>query len=179
MSYIQGADQNQIILLPDTFDDYVSGDNEVRAIDAFIHSLDISLMGFKEDPAKEDIAEVLDYLERCKAQLTEAMEQMAGSGENHICTTDPESRLMKTRDDIRPSFNVQTAVEPENHLIVYYDVTSECTDWHLLGNGINASKAALGMENLEGIADRGYSNDEKILQYLLNGDTPTTHPNMG
>lgn len=156
MSYIQGVDQNQIILLPDTFDDYVSGDNEVRAIDAFIHLLVISLMGFKEDPAKEDIAEVLDYLERCKAQLTEVLEQMAGSGENHICTTDSE-----------------------NHLIVYYDVTSECTDWHLLGNGINASKAALGMENLEGIADRGYSNDEKILQCLLNGDTPTTHPNMG
>ena len=128
---------------------------------------------------KEDIAGVLDYLERRKAQLTEALEQMAGSGENHICTTDPESRLMKTRDGIRPSFNVQTAVEPKNHLIVHYDVTSECTDWHLLGDGINASKAALGVENLEGIADRGYSNDEEILQCLLNGDTPTTHPNKG
>ena len=128
---------------------------------------------------KEDIAGVLDYLERRKAQLTEALEQMAGSGENHICTTDPESRLMKTRDGIRPSFNVQTAVEPKNHLIVHYDVTSECTDWHLFGDGINASKAALGVENLEGIADRGYSNDEEILQCLLNGDTPTTHPNKG
>ena len=128
---------------------------------------------------KEDIAGVLDYLERRKAQLTEALEQMAGSGENHICTTDPESRLMKTRDGIRPSFNVQTAVEAKNHLIVHYDVTSECTDWHLFGDGINASKAALGVENLEGIADRGYSNDEEILQCLLNGDTPTTHPNKG
>lgn len=320
MGYIQGADRNQVILLPDTLDDYVGGDNEVRAIDAFIDSLDISLMGFKADPAKEgrpgydprdmlklymygylnhirssrrlqkeasrnvelmwllrkvvpdfrciadfrkdnaksirevfrafvrlcnkagllshesvvidgskfravnadnksyvssnakkvlldveekisrymkeldeadaaesrpgaltkeDIAGVLDYLERRKAQLTEALEQMAGSGENHICTTDPESRLMKTRDGIRPSFNVQTAVEAKNHLIVHYDVTSECTDWHLLGDGINASKAALGVENLEGIADRGYSNDEEILQCLLNGDTPTTHPNKG
>ena len=128
---------------------------------------------------KEDIAGVLDYLERRKAQLTGALEQMAGSGENHICTTDPECRLMKTRDGIWPSFNVQTAVEPKNHLIVHYDVTSECTDWHLLGDGINASKAALGVENLEGIADRGYSNDEEILQCLLNGDTPTTHPNKG
>lgn len=320
MGYIQGADRNQVILLPDTLDDYVGGDNEVRAIDAFIDSLDISLMGFKADPAKEgrpgydprdmlklymygylnhirssrrlqkeasrnvelmwllrkvvpdfrciadfrkdnaksirevfrvfvrlcskagllshesvvidgskfravnadnksyvssnakkvlldveekisrymkeldeadaaesrpgaltkeDIAGVLDYLERRKAQLTEALEQMAGSGENHICTTDPESRLMKTRNGIRPSFNVQTAVEAKNHLIVHYDVTSECTDWHLLGDGINASKAALGVENLEGIADRGYSNDEEILQCLLNGDTPTTHPNKG
>lgn len=320
MGYIQGADRNQAILLPDTLDDYVGGDNEVRAIDAFIDSLDISLMGFKADPAKEgrpgydprdmlklymygylnhirssrrlqkeasrnvelmwllrkvvpdfrciadfrkdnaksikevfkafvklcnragllshesvvidgskfravnadnksyvssnakkvlldveekisrymkeldekdaaeskpgaltkeDIAGVLDYLERRKTQLTEALEQMADSGENHICTTDPESRLMKTRDGIRPSFNVQTAVESENHLIVHYDVTGECTDWHLLGDGINASKAALGVENLEGIADRGYSNDEEILQCLLNGDTPTTHPNKG
>lgn len=320
MGYIQGADRNQVILLPDTLDDYVGGDNEVRAIDAFIDSLDISLMGFKADPAKEgrpgydprdmlklymygylnhirssrrlqkeasrnvelmwllrkvvsdfrciadfrkdnaksirevfrafvrlcnkagmlshesvvidgskfravnadnksyvssnakkvlldveekisrymkeldeadaaesrpgaltkeDIVGVLDYLERRKAQLTEALEQMAGSGENHICTTDPESRLMKTRNGIRPSFNVQTAVEAKNHLIVHYDVTSECTDWHLLGDGINASKAALGVENLEGIADRGYSNDEEILQCLLNGDTPTTHPNKG
>lgn len=74
---------------------------------------------------------------------------------------------------------MQTAVEAKNHLIVHYDVTSECTDWHLLGDGINASKAALGVENLEGIADRGYSNDEEILQCLLNGDTPTTHPNKG
>ena len=53
MGYIQGADRNQVILLPDTLDDYVGGDNEVRAIDAFIDSLDISLMGFKADPAKE------------------------------------------------------------------------------------------------------------------------------
>ncbi len=40
MGYIQGADRNQVILLPDTLDDYVGGDNEVRAIDAFIDSLD-------------------------------------------------------------------------------------------------------------------------------------------
>ena len=53
MGYIQGADRNQVILLPDTLDDYVGGDNEVRAIDAFIDSLDLSLMGFKADSAKE------------------------------------------------------------------------------------------------------------------------------
>ena len=53
MGYIQGADRNQVILLPDTLDDYVREDNEVRAIDAFIDSLDISSMGFKSEPAKE------------------------------------------------------------------------------------------------------------------------------
>lgn len=128
---------------------------------------------------KEDIEGVLDYLERRKSQLSEALSEMEKSGENHICTTDPECRLMKSRDGIRPCFNVQTAVESENHLIVYYDVTSECTDWNLLEDDINGAKEALGVENIEGIADRGYGDDEVILECLLNGDTPTTHPNKG
>lgn len=35
------------MLLPDTLGDYVGGDNEVRPIDAFVDSLDISFIGFK------------------------------------------------------------------------------------------------------------------------------------
>ena len=128
---------------------------------------------------KEDITGVLDYLEQRKKHLAEALTQMENSGENQLCTTDPECRLMKTRDGIRPSYNVQTAVETDNHLIVDYEVTNECVDWNLLENGINGAKAALGVENLEGIADRGYGNNDEVLACLLNGDTPTTHPNKG
>lgn len=53
MGYIQGADRNQVILLPDTLDEYVNEDNEVRAIDAFIDCLDVCAMGFKAEPARE------------------------------------------------------------------------------------------------------------------------------
>ena len=122
---------------------------------------------------------MLDYLERRKVQLTEALKKIEESGGNQICTTDPECRVMKSRDGLRPSFNVQTAVESENHLIVHYDVTDECVDWNLLKAGIDASKEALDVENIEGIADRGYSNSDEILDCLLAGDTPTTHPNKG
>ena len=41
MGYIQGANRNQVVLLPETLDDYVREDNEVRLIDAFIDGLDI------------------------------------------------------------------------------------------------------------------------------------------
>ena len=126
-----------------------------------------------------DIKKVLDYLDRRKKQLSDALKEIEKSGGNQICTTDSECRLMKTRDGIRPSFNVQTAVEQDNHLIVYYDVTNECTDWNLLKADIDASKEALGVKNLEGIADRGFSNSEEILNCLLAGDTPTVHPNKG
>lgn len=53
MGYIQGVDRNQIVFHPNTLDAYVSEDNEVRAIDAFINSLDMGAMGFKGEPAKE------------------------------------------------------------------------------------------------------------------------------
>lgn len=37
--------------------------------------------------------------------------QIEASGENQVCTTDLECRVMKSEDGIRPCFNVQTAVE--------------------------------------------------------------------
>lgn len=89
---------------------------------------------------KDEIKNVLGYLERRKGQLSDALKRIEETGGNQICTTDSECRLMKTRDGIRPSFNVQTAVEPDNHLIVHYDVTNECTDWNLLKAGIDAPR---------------------------------------
>ena len=53
MGYIQGADRNQLVFLPNTLDDYVDENNEVRAIDIFIDSLDMGSMGFKTEPARE------------------------------------------------------------------------------------------------------------------------------
>jgi transposase len=44
--YIQGGDRTQSILLPEQLDDYVTEDNPVRAIDAFVDSLDLGTLGF-------------------------------------------------------------------------------------------------------------------------------------
>jgi len=130
-----------------------------------------------EQLAAEDIGAILEYLGKRKIQLTNALAEIDKSGEKHICTTDPESRVMKTRDGYRPSFNVQTAVEPNNHIIVNFDVTNECADWGLLEAGIAGAKDVLGVETLEGIADKGFCSDDVILKCLLNGDTPTIYPN--
>jgi len=130
-----------------------------------------------EELSSEDIREVLEYLAKRKNQLETALSELNESGLNHVCTTDPEARLMKTRDGCKPSFNVQTAVEPNKHIIVDFDVTSDCADWNLLENGIVGAKEVLGVDTLEGIADKGYAHDDEILKSLLNGDTPTTYPN--
>ncbi len=46
MEYIQGTSREQITMLPECLDDYVSEESPVRVIDAFIDSLDLKLLGF-------------------------------------------------------------------------------------------------------------------------------------
>src|SRR5215469_9424735 len=53
MAYIKGISRDQITLMPDCLEDYVSEDNAVRVIDAFVEHLDIAALGFKAVPAIE------------------------------------------------------------------------------------------------------------------------------
>ena len=41
MKYITGEDRYQIAFLPDCIEDYVSKDNPVRVVDAFVNQLDM------------------------------------------------------------------------------------------------------------------------------------------
>ncbi len=54
MGYKLGTDREQQMLLPETLDGYVSADNPVRFIDAFVAKLDMVELGFERAvPAKE------------------------------------------------------------------------------------------------------------------------------
>jgi transposase len=46
MSYIEGYCRTQRLLLPDVLDDYVTEENPVRFIDAYVESLDLERLGF-------------------------------------------------------------------------------------------------------------------------------------
>lgn len=47
MAYIKGEDRKQITLFPESIDEYISEDNPVRVIEAFVLKLDIVKLGFK------------------------------------------------------------------------------------------------------------------------------------
>lgn len=47
MPYIQGEDRNQIILFPESIDEYISENSVVRIIDEYIEQLDVEKLGFK------------------------------------------------------------------------------------------------------------------------------------
>jgi transposase len=46
MSYLRGVSRQQMMLLPESVEDYVGADNPVRVIDAFVDGLDLSALGF-------------------------------------------------------------------------------------------------------------------------------------
>jgi len=47
MHHIDGLDRDQITMFPEALDDYISSDNPVRFIDAFVGSLNLSSLGFQ------------------------------------------------------------------------------------------------------------------------------------
>lgn len=50
--YIQGIDRKQLVLFPEAIDDYISAENPVRFIDAFVEVLDMKSMNFtRSEPA--------------------------------------------------------------------------------------------------------------------------------
>lgn len=52
MAHISGDDRSQLLLLPDSVNDYVGPDNVVRFIDAFVDGLDLQAAGFGRVRAK-------------------------------------------------------------------------------------------------------------------------------
>ena len=53
MSYVEGESREQRVLFPEALDDYISGDNMVRFIDAFVDGLEMEDLGFDRTAPKE------------------------------------------------------------------------------------------------------------------------------
>ena len=47
MDFIRGVTRNQAVLFPETVEDYITGDNPVRFIDALVANLDLAELGFQ------------------------------------------------------------------------------------------------------------------------------------
>src|SRR6267154_2639592 len=64
-----------------------------------------------------------------RVQQLKALEgQMLASPDQQLSLTDPDARLMKSRDGGIVGYNVQTAVDAKNHLIVAHEVITEGVD---------------------------------------------------
>lgn len=60
------------------------------------------------------------------------------------------------------AYNVQTVVDAKHKLIVTHEVTTEGTDQRQLNNMARQAQAALGVERMEVVADKGYYDGDEV-----------------
>lgn len=136
----------------------------------------------KEDEAIIDEAPVKDKIAWLKKKLTKLRaleEEVINHPEQQLSTVDSDSRLMKTQGMTRAvCFNVQSAVDTRNHLIVAHDVTNK-PDRGQLCQVAKQVQTALGKEAITVIADKGYysgpdikdTQDAGMVALVPKGDT--------
>jgi transposase len=109
-------------------------------------------------------------------QHLQAMDRaLADAPDGQIYLTDPDTRAMATsaRNSGMVSYNVQTAVDAETHLIVAHDVTNQGHDRDLLVPMAAAAKEALHRDEIHVLADKGYFSGRQILTCYEAGITTT------
>jgi transposase len=109
----------------------------------------------------EKIARLKEEMGRLKALDTQRRKRP----DQQISLTDPDARSMATsgRGSGTVGYNVQAAVDCEHHLIVTHEVTNVGNDRSQLSPMAKKTKAALGVDKLEVVADRGYFSSQEIL----------------
>jgi transposase len=128
----------------------------------------ISNSEYTPDQIKAAIKELNERKEKYQVFLKELIE----TRETQILTTDPEARVMHSKDGFHCCYNVQTAVDKGSHLIAEYEVTNNCNDQGLLKEVADRTRDMLGTEIIEVVADKGYESREDILNCVMNGIIP-------
>lgn len=126
---------------------------------------------------KEELQQKLEELKLRKDTYNEYLKEMTEKKETQKSLVDPESRLMHTHSGgFDVCYNVQTAVDAGNHMIVDFEVTNNCNDMGLLCQDAQRAKEVLETETLEVVADNGFESPEDMLECLKAGIVPSVAP---
>lgn len=161
-------------------------DRQLKYIDEKIEEyLEALENGDKEPDAKpkytvEELKGKIEELEKRKAFYDNLENELKKSEDNEISTTDPDARMMDNKKNgLEVNYNVQTAVDGKNSLILAVDVTNKPSDQGHLNDMAQAAKETLGLgakETLEVAADKGYYQAEDLKKCNENGTvTYVTH----
>lgn len=93
--------------------------------------------------------------------------QLKASGETQISTSDPESRLLITGNNITEvAYNVQTSVDAKNNLLIDFKVSNE-NDSNAMGGMLRRAKTILKSTQFTALYDKGYHTGSQF-EYAQN-----------
>lgn len=105
----------------------------------------------------------LSNIEERKARLAKASELLRQSKRKRVVVSDPQSRVMNTRESTAPCYNLQAAVDAANQIIVGMDVVTNEVDHGLLPEMMQRVEDTVGMSPDVSLADTGYCDEETLL----------------
>ncbi|MDH1428195.1 IS1182 family transposase [Comamonas aquatica] len=108
------------------------------------------------------LKEKIELLRLQMQKLEQIQEQIKAQPDGQISTVDPDSRVMISKGQGVVGYNVQAAVDTQNHLIVAHEVTNIGNDRAQLSKMAQAAKQEMAADNLQALADRGYFNGPEI-----------------
>ena len=99
---------------------------------------------------------------RKKSGRTPAPPKQEPDGKTQRNFTDPESRILKTRDGYTQGYNAQAAVDEKAQIIVAHDLTQSMSDQNQLVPLMDGIKDNLGCEPKQASADAGYLSEANL-----------------
>jgi len=131
----------------------------------------------KEPSNKLSKHELNEKITSLKAQMRELKlieEQRQQASDKQVSLTDPDARSMTSgaKGKALVGYNVQSAVDTKNHLIVSHKVTNKGSDRDQLYDAAREAQKAIAQKNLTVLADKGYYKGEEILAVTESGMKP-------
>jgi hypothetical protein len=99
---------------------------------------------------------------RKKNGRTPAPPKREPDGKRQRNFTDPQSRILKTKDGYIQGYNAQAAVDAEAQIILAHDLTPGMSDQDRLGPLLDAIEDNLGRKPKEVSADAGYCSEANL-----------------
>ena len=142
----------------------------LRQMDAYDSAENAEEMELEGMLSKEALEQKLQEAQARLDKYNGYRQYMEENGLSQLSITDADAKLMKNKNGFQVSYNVQTAVDSKTHLIRDFNMTNRVTDHGLMAP--TAADIADDGEVLEAVADKGYENQEDMIECLENGIIP-------
>ena len=117
----------------------------------------------------EEINEIINSLKNKKLRYQGYADELKQTGEKQKSLTDPESRLMANVGKADVCYNIQTAVDAKNKLIVDFEVTNQGNDYNFITPMTESAKEIFETDSIAVAADAGYASIQDITAAMNRG----------
>jgi transposase len=176
MAYIKGETRQQITMFPESIDDYISEDNPVRFIEAFVMNLNLAALGFKHSESDSIGRPPYDPRDMLKLYLYGYLNRIRSSRKLET-EAGRNLELLWLMRKLKPDFKTIADFRKDNKKAIreiFKQFSLLCKEWDLYGQAVVAvdgSKFRASNAKRSNFSKKKLNRhikyiDEKIDQYL-------------